>query len=164
MMLGYTDRPLYTDLSSDLSDRCPTLPTNDSDDDCRQWPSTIFDRRYVGRTDSYCFPTGQATEPKSPTHCRGWQPTSDFRKAPDQPTVSSGHHPAAEYRHIVGQSTQTPYDRYEQLSYQGHVVWPPWGIVLSRTWINPSDLTIQGDLTTPQLSAPLMTEPYRILL
>ena len=118
------------------------------------------------------FPTGQAAEPKSPTHCRGWQPTSDFRKAPDQrrclriitrrsdsriPIYSRPAHPNAD-------------DHYGQLSCQGHAVWPSWGIVLPRTWINPidsttyDDLTAFGDLTTPQLSAPLMMRPYRVLL
>ena len=39
------------------------------------------------------FPTGRMAEPISPTHCRGWQPTSDFHKAPDQATVFSSRHP-----------------------------------------------------------------------
>ena len=82
----------------------------------------------------------------------------------------------AEYRYVVGQTTQTPYDRYRQLSYQGHAALPPWGIILPRIWIDPSDLTAhddmtahgnltaRGDLTTPQLSTPSMMGPYRILL
>ena len=78
-MLGYTDRPLC------VTDRRPTLPTDDSADG-RLRQTTSMD---------------------------------DF-----------------EYQHIVGQTTQTSYNRYGLLSCQGHAVRPPWGIVLPRTWVD----------------------------
>ena len=116
------------------------------------------------------FPTDRTAKSISPTHCRRWQPTSDFHKVPDQPMMFLSHHSTTKYRHIVGQPVQTPYNRYRLLSCQGHAVRPPWGIVPSRTRVNSDDLTTHNDLitsddlTTPQLSAPLMAGPYRILL
>ena len=93
---------------------------------------------------------------------------SQGTRSADGVSESPPDDPAVEYRHIVGQSIQMPYNRYGLFSCQGHAVRPPWGVVLPRTWVSDlithADLTVSGNLTTLQLSAPLMTEPYRILL
>ena len=170
-MLGYTDLPPYVDLSLNRSDRRPTLPTgqtDDSDNDCRQY---LVEDTPVKQTDTVSnrpndrtYITDSLSEVTADVRLsQGTRSADDiFEPSPDVPT--------AEYRHIVSQSVQTSYNRYGLLSCQGYAVRLSWGIVLPRTWVNyddlitHTDLTAPSDLTTLQLSAPLMTGPYRILL
>ena len=116
------------------------------------------------------FPTGRTHIIDSLSGVAADVRLSQGTRSTDGIFESSPDVPAAEYRHIVSQPAQMPYNRYGLLSCQGHAVRPPWGIVLPRIWINSDDLTTHVDLTVPddlttlQLSAPLMAGPYRILL
>ena len=112
---------------------------------------TDFARLMTGNTNGNyrSFPTG-TRRPNRPTlppiawkpisHRRspiGWDITdslsgvaADVRlpqgtRSADDVLESSPDVPTAEYRHIVDQPTQTPYNRYGLLSCQGHAVWPP---------------------------------------
>ena len=111
-----------------------------------------------GRTHITDSLSGVAADVRLPQGTRSTDGVSE--SPPDDPTV--------EYRHTVGQAIQMLYNRYGLFSCQGHAVRPPWDVVLLRTWVNDLithvDLTAPGDLTTPQLSAPLMAGPYYILL
>ena len=85
------------------------------------------------------FPTGRAVESESLSGVAADIRLQQGTRPADGVSGSSPDVPAAEYRCIVGQPIQTPYDRYGLLSYQGHAVQPPWGIILSRTWVNSNN-------------------------